>query len=182
MSTESPSIQERLERTIRLRKSTGEAAILVGVFLLGLAAVIYSQLELPLQNPFGAGVGPRLFPQLAGGVMVIMSLYLLVLRLVGRWRGTTNQEILEMEVQDGLRVVVFTAMCLGYMALFESVGFLIATSVLLFLLFVVNGFKRYVLAAALAVGFTIAIYIMFNIALGLPLPAPILDGLFGGLL
>lgn len=182
MATEKSSLRERFDDTIHLRKSTGEAVILLILGALGLFAVVYSQLELPLQNPFGAGVGPRLFPQLSGVIMVLMSVYLLALRLWRRRQNTLDDEVIDIEVQDGLRVLAFIVLCVGYMWVFEDVGFLITTSSLLFLLFITNGFRRYVLAAFLAVGFTVAMYVAFTIALGLPLPAPILRDAFGGLL
>lgn len=148
--------------------------------VLGSFATIYSQLQLPLENPFGAGVGPRLFPQLAGVTMVVMSVYLLILRIRGRKKGTLDDEVITMQVRDGLRVLVFTLLCLGYMAVFEKAGFLVSTTVLLFLLFITNGFRRYVLAGILALGFTLGIYLLFTVGLGLPLPSPVLNDLLGG--
>lgn len=182
MVTEKTWLRERFDDTIRLRKSTGEAAILLILGALGLFAVVYSQTELPLENPFGAGVGPRLFPQLAGAVMVLMSVYLLALRLWRRRRNELDDEVIDMEVQDGLRVLAFIVLCVGYMLAFEDYGFLATTSSLLFLLFITNGFQRYILAAFLAVGLTVAMYIAFTIALGLPLPAPVLRDAFGVIL
>lgn len=182
MGSKANSLQDGVDGTLRLRKSTGEAAILVLLGVLGMFAVIYSQLTLPLENPFGAGVGPRLFPQLAGAVMVAMSLYLLSLRLWRRRKGTLDEDVVEMEIQDGTRVVAFIMLCAGYMYLFEELGFGVTTSVLLFSLFVVNGFRRYLLAAVLAVGFTVVIYLVFTTALGLPLPSPLLRDLLTGVI
>lgn len=186
MTTEGISLQEQedetVDQTIELRKSTGEAAILLLLGALGVFTVVYSQMELPLENPFGAGVGPRLFPQLAGAVMVLMSAYLLALRFWRRRRGTIDDEIVEIGVGDGLRVLTFIALCVGYMAVFEDVGFFVTTSAVLFLMFVTNGFRRYALAATIAVGVALGIYLVFTVGLGLPLPAPVLDEHIGGLL
>lgn len=186
MTTEGMSLQEQddetVGETIRLRKSTGEAAILLLLGALGVFTVVYSQMELPLQNPFGAGVGPRLFPQLAGAVMVLMSAYLLALRFWRRRRGTIDDEIIEIGVRDELRVLTFIALCVGYMLAFEEIGFFVTTSVALFLMFITNGFRRYAVAIVTAVGVTIGIYLMFTVALGLPLPAPVLDEFIGGYL
>lgn len=182
MATEQLPLHERVNRTISLQKRTGEAVILVGLGVLGLFTVVYSQLTLPLDNPMGAGVGPRLFPQLAGATMILMSVYLLGERFYRRRQNTVEDETIEMEVQDILRVLVVIVISAGYMILFESLGFLIATSAVLFLLFVTNGLSRPVLAAVLAVGFTVTIYLMFRVALKLPLPAPILNEIFAGVL
>lgn len=186
MTTEGISLQEQVDETvdetIHLRKSTGEAAILVVLGALGVFAVVYSQQELPLENPFGAGVGPRLFPQLAGAVMVLMSVYLLGLRFWRRRNGNLDDEVIELEVRDSIRVLAFIALCVAYMSLFEDVGFFVTTSVVLFLMFVTNGFRRYLVAAVTAVGITLAIYLLFTVGLALPLPAPALDGLIGGAL
>lgn len=182
MATESLSPRKWISGTVRLRKSTGETAVLVLLGVLGAFAVVYSQLNLPLQNPFGAGVGPRFFPQLAGGVMLVMSVYLLVLQTWRRRTGRLDEEVLEMETRDIARVGVFIILTIGYMLIFVDVGFLVATSIFLFLLFITNGMRRYVLAAVLAIGFTIGMYFVFTVALGLPVPAPILSDLFGGVL
>ncbi|WP_336021646.1 tripartite tricarboxylate transporter TctB family protein [Halobellus salinisoli] len=182
MELDANTFRDRLDRTLRLRKSTGEIAIVILLGVLGLFAAIYSQLNLPLENPFGAGVGPRLFPQVAGVTMVAMSVYLLVLRLWRRRKGTIDDEVVEMNVRDGLRVFVFIVLCAGYMWVFEAVGFGVSTVALLFLLFVTNGFRRYILAAVLAIAFTFGIYLIFTTALGLPLPSPILRDVTTGIL
>lgn len=182
MATESFSPQKWFSGTIRLRKSTGEAAILVLLGILGVFAVVFSQLGLPSENPLGAGVGPRFFPQLAGAVMMIMSVYLLVLQIWQRRNGTLDEEVIEMEARDVIRVSIFIVLSIGYMLVFEEIGFLVATSIFLFLLFITNGLRRYIFAAILAIGFTIGIYFIFTVVLGLPVPAPILTDLFGGIL
>lgn len=166
-------------KSIRIRKSTGEAAILMLLGGLGVFAVAYSQLNLPLENPFGAGVGPRLFPQLAGTIMILMSMYLLGLLGWRRQRGTLDDEVMELNVGDHIRVASVLVFVLGYMAVFQALGFLAATAGFLFLSFVTLGFRRYVLAVAIAVLATIAIYLVFGIGLGMSLPAPILDNLGG---
>ena len=181
MGTKANSDRGQLDATISLRKSTGEAGIVVLLGALGLFAIVYSQLNLPLQNPFGAGVGPRLFPQVAGVTMVVMSAYLLTLRIWRRWKGELDDELVEMQVRDALRVSAFVLLCIGYMALFETIGFGVTTAVLLFLLFITNGFRRYLLAAALAIAFTVGIYLVFTTALGLPLPSPLLRDLIVGI-
>lgn len=182
MEFEANSFRERLDKTVHLRKSTGEVAILVLLGILGAFAAIYSQLNLPLENPFGAGVGPRLFPQLAGVTMVVMSVYLLSLRLWRRRKGEMDDELVEMQVRDGLRVLAFILLCAGYMLVFEAIGFGVSTAALLFLLFLINGFRRYLVAAVLAVAFTVAIYLLFTTGLGLPLPSPLLRDLISGML
>ncbi|NIC01024.1 tripartite tricarboxylate transporter TctB family protein [Halobacterium sp. R2-5] len=182
MEFKANTVRERLDETIHLRKSTGEIAILVLLGVLGAFAAIYSQLNLPLENPFGAGVGPRLFPQLAGVTMVLMSVYLLSIRLWRRRRKELDDKIVEMQVRDGLRVLTFILLCAGYMLVFENIGFGVSTTALLFLLFMTNGFRRYLLAAVLAIGFTVAIYLVFTTGLGLPLPSPLLRDLITGVL
>jgi hypothetical protein len=113
--------------------------------------------------------------------MVVMSAYLLTLRLWRRWKGELDDELVEMQVRDALRVSAFVLLCIGYMALFETIGFGVTTAVLLFLLFITNGFRRYLLAAVLAIAFTVGIYLVFTTALGLPLPSPLLRDLIVGI-
>lgn len=174
------SYSEQVDGTIRVRKSSGELGILVLLGVLGLFTVVYSQLELPIENPFGAGVGPRLFPQLAGAVMILMSVYLIVQYLWRRRRGTLNDEVIEMRYRDMIRVAAICFLAVAYMLTFNTVGFLITTTAVLFTSFVVLGFQRYVLGFVLAIAFTLAIYLGFTGGLGLPLPDPILGELLGG--
>lgn len=182
MESEANTFRERLDETVHLRKSTGEITILVLLGVLGAFAAIYSQMNLPLENPFGAGVGPRLFPQLAGVTMVLMSVYLLSLRLWRRRKRELDDEVVEMQVRDGLRVLTFILLCAGYMLVFETIGFGVSTAALLLLLFLVNGFRRYLVAAVLAVASTVGIYLVFTTGLGLPLPSPLLRDLITGVL
>jgi putative tricarboxylic transport membrane protein len=170
-------LSEGTSKTVHLRKSTGEAIVLVFLGVLGLFAMVYSQLYLPLENPFGAGVGPRLFPQLAGTVMMLMSVYLLSLLGWRRHRGTLEDEVMELDIDDHIRVVAVIVLVVGYMAVFNAAGFLLATSSVLFSIFVTLGYRHYIAAGGLALGLTLAIYALFDIALGMPLPAPILGGI-----
>lgn len=169
-----------VSRTIHIRKSTGEAAVLVLLGSLGVFAVVYSQQNLPLENPFGGGIGPRLFPQLAGSVMILMSVYLLSLLGWRRHTGTLDDEVMDLDVDDHVRVGMMIVFVFGYMSLLEDIGFLVTTMSILLLTFVTLGFRRYILAGVLALGFTLAIYALFSVGLGMPLPAPYLDELFQG--
>lgn len=173
--------EQRTPESVRIRKSTGEAAILVLLGTLGAFAVVYSQVNLPFENPFGAGVGPRLFPQLAGAIMILMSVYLLALLAWRRRTGALeDDEVMELDVADHVRVGAVVAYVVGYMLFLRTVGFLVATTVVLFVTFATLGFRRYVFGFVLAVVFTVAIYALFSLALGMSLPAPYLDALFQG--
>lgn len=168
----------RLQGNLQVRKSSGELVILAFLGVLGCYVTVWSELNLPAKNPFGAGVGPRLFPQTAGVVMMLLSLYLVLRFLWQRRRGTldSDNEIMELQYRDVTRVIGFTALIVAYILIFPIVGFVITTTVMLFVGFTLLGSRRFALNVILSVVLSIGIYIVFTTLLHLPLPVPVLGG------
>lgn len=169
---------EAFARPVQIRKSTGELVILVLLGLLGVFVYIWAGQNLPAENPFGAGMGPRVFPQLAGGTMTLVSAYLILRFLWRRRRGVMDEDVIEMRIGDVVRVVVFLGLIVGYLQLFSVVGVFATTVVFLFLTITILGFRRYVITLVVSILFTLLVYVVFTEFLGLPLPDPVLEGVF----
>ena len=109
--------------------------------------------------------------------MMTLSVYLCIKTLWHRRRGTLDDETLEIPYRNLGRVTAFILLITTYMSLFTEIGFFITTIALLFVGFTLLGFRRYVISLPLSVFLTVAIYIVFNNLLNLPLPSPILEGI-----
>lgn len=172
------SLTETFARPVQIRKSTGELVILVLLGLLGVFVYIWAGQNLPAENPFGAGMGPRVFPQLAGVTMAVVSAYLVVRFFWRRRRGIMDDEIIEMRIGDVARVVAFLALIVGYLQLFTVVGVFATTVAFLFLTITMLGFRRYAVTLIVSILFTLLVYVVFTEFLGLPFPDPILREVF----
>ena len=114
-----------------------------------------------------------------GGVIALIGLGGVVNLLMKRAlpRETSSQE----PWMRGMvvRVAGVVLLLIIYVVLFERIGFLVLTSVLMAILF--GGFAgiRWISAIALAVTLSAANYVLFKLALGTQLPAGILAGILG---
>lgn len=173
-----------LSRTLRVKKATGELGILATLGLLGIYIVMWSESNLPEAgstfggSQSGVSIGPRFFPQIAGATMAVVSAYLIVRYVWRRRNGTLDDELVEMKVQDLLRVLAYFALIVSYLVLFRSAGFFIATTGLLFvsisMLGRARGLADLATALGLSVAFAVLVYVLFVLFLKLPVPDPIL--------
>jgi putative tricarboxylic transport membrane protein len=117
-------------------------------------------------------LGPKAFPALVGGGLILSAL-LLLLETWTKRRALTDLRT-EPRGKDQahlvlslVAMVVWTAI---YYFVFERLGYLIATP--LFLLGLLSFFHKghHVTNLLVAFGFTAAVYLLFSILLGVPLP------------
>jgi putative tricarboxylic transport membrane protein len=109
-------------------------------------------------------LGPSTFPYLLGAVLAITGLYLLI-RPDAPAVWPDPRHLLQM----GLIVVVLVA----YAGLLEWLGFLIATTLTVFVLSWRLG-ARPLIAVLTGIGVSLAVYGLFDMLLELPLPAGLL--------
>jgi putative tricarboxylic transport membrane protein len=117
--------------------------------------------------------GPGLLPLLAGGVVGLLSLLLMVTGTLKKERGGGSVK----ELWTGAswkKVVVVSASLLLYAAFLARLGFLIATFVLMTLLFGILGKWRLWVRAIAAIVTVLAVYIVFHVFLDLQLPQGLL--------
>ncbi|HZS32860.1 MAG TPA: tripartite tricarboxylate transporter TctB family protein [Methylomirabilota bacterium] len=139
----------------------GERALGAGFVLVGIAAAA-------LATGFGQGTetgGPtaRFFPVLLGLLTTGLGAAIALRAPSGAAAVTPPEGLLR---ALGTLVVLF-----AYLAVFERLGFLLATAPSLALLLVVFGERRWPVVASVAVVATAAAYAVFAVWLGVPLPA-----------
>jgi putative tricarboxylic transport membrane protein len=143
-----------------------------------IVAAIYLRADFALPSArIGDPLGPKAFPALVGGGLVLSGLLL----LLETWNKRRALRDTRVEPRSGDRkhvalvlvgMIVWTGV---YYYVFESVGYPIATPI--FLLGLLSYFNRgrYVTNVLVAVCFTAAVYLLFSILLGVPLPTGPLD-------
>ena len=138
--------------------------MIASFFFLILGALVLISVPLTIQDPGVSVMGPRVFPYFIGACMVILSLALMLTTIVKHRKaggadstGTfASEEERKRALRDELRALLLAAVILVYAALFQILGLLAATVILL--IFRVKKIWAYpvVYAAAVAIwaGFT----------------------------
>lgn len=144
-------------------RGLGTAAALVGLAAIGLAW------GLP-DDTLTGGPGTRLLPLILGSLMTVFG-------------GAVALRPAQLAPAAGARgaAVPITVMALlGYALALERLGFIPTTAALLALLLVAYGERRWPVVAAVALGLTVATYLVFATWLKVPLPQGLLgQGLLG---
>ncbi len=131
-----------------------------GVFLLLLgSALLYGGLS--LEVPFSYDpLGPTTFPVIIGGMLVLLSLIVIA----------KPQTIAFPSTQVNLKTTAIIVLLVIYQASFSILGFLVATTLLVF--FLSKIFKGTTLQAiGSGIGVSLVVYGLFGYLLEVPLPA-----------
>lgn len=171
------------DREITFSVRSGELALLLSFGVLGVYAVISSQ-GLPATAPLQPeAIGPRLFPLVTGLGMIVTSLWLLVTNVVAQRRDESKESaMLELQGKDILRVLAYLATVSGYLLILRTVGYLIATLVLLAFMARLLKYENPAKIVLFSVIVTIGLYVFFVGFLSVALPDPILGPLLGGII
>ncbi|MFG1704610.1 tripartite tricarboxylate transporter TctB family protein [Nonomuraea sp. M3C6] len=123
------------------------------------------------------GIGPRFFPMLVGGAMVLVGLFY-VIDVVRGGRGDPEEsEDVDVEAPTDWRSVgLVSGIFLAFAALLNVLGWIIAASLLFFGLSVALGAEHKLRAAVVAAVMGIATYLLFVKGLGVSLPGGPLSG------
>lgn len=124
-------------------------------------------------------LGQAGFPQALAAVGVACTLVILG-RSVWRWRAERRQHTVSLRRAWQWRPWVLWGMGLLYVLTLRPIGFAVATPVLIFLGLLVIGIRRMPMAIGVAAGAAIALYLIFDVFLGVSLPAGVLIERFGG--
>ncbi len=139
----------------------GEAALGGGVLVLGLFIAFETTRGL---GPTSAVVGPALFPYLIAAGLVIVGASLLREAVFGHIAHEGGFEL------DWRAVGLVSAGLVVQMLLLESLGWIVATTVLFLAATLAFGSRRLVLDVGIGVVLTSLAFVMFNYGLGLNLP------------
>jgi putative tricarboxylic transport membrane protein len=139
------------------------------------AAYFYATAQIPSLE-IGDPLGPKAFPRLLGAGLVLTAIMLLV-ELLGAKRRTAELADDTPSEQRGhywviTAVVVWTGL---YYALFETLGYILATTVFLLVLMAYFHPKRWLTNVLTTVIFSVATYALFVKALGVTLAPGILS-------
>jgi putative tricarboxylic transport membrane protein len=142
----------------------GEAALGGGVLALGLFVAV--QTALIKVAPSNATIGPRLFPFLVAGGLIVVGALLLREALFGD--VAHERDGLEL---DWPAVALVSAGLIAQMLLLETLGWILATTLLFVAVARAFADRRLVLNAAIGLVLTSLAFVLFNQGLGLNLPA-----------
>jgi putative tricarboxylic transport membrane protein len=139
-----------------------------------IVAAIYLHADAGLPTArIGDPLGPKAFPALVGGGL-ILSAILLLLETWSKRRARADTRVEPRSREEKhlyLVMVAMVAWAAVYYYFFETVGYLLATPVFLFGLLCYFNPRKHLTNALVALGFTAVVYLLFSILLGVPLPA-----------
>jgi putative tricarboxylic transport membrane protein len=139
---------------------------ITGAILLALAAAFGLHARSFRTNFLTDPLGPQAWPMMLAGLLALLSVYLLVRPDSGAvW---PKRVVL-------LRQLVLVAALVGYALVLEPVGFVASTFLIVGFMALLLG-ARWWQAGLTGVASSLALYLLFNSVLGLPLPGGILFG------
>src|SRR5262245_23460631 len=132
-----------------------------GLFVIGGAAVFALSGDLPWGSMAMPGAG--MMPKLALGLMIVFGLVLIV-------RAGESPPFAEIEWSDLSHAALVTIVTAVVVALYTWLGFIIAMTLLMFVLLVPIERQNILYATAYSVGVTVLAYVLFSLLLKAPLP------------
>ncbi len=150
---------------------TGLSAVLIGV------AYGWGAWSLP-RATFGNPTGHIVYPVLLGVLMTLLGLALVVKELLAKGpRSPKDSPRFGTLTRHGREIALTIGASLAYALAFEPLGYVISTILYLgAVLFLVNGRIKVARTVIVAVAFSVGVYVLFSVLLGIQLPRmPILD-------
>ena len=138
-------------------------------FVLG---VVYTTATFMLPDAsVGRAYEPKIFPMMLGFALIILSLSLLAREFKAQ-KTEQKKEKLPLYKEAGFRKILLTCLfSVIYAMLFDKIGYVISTVIFLELeLVLFNGRKNWKVNTAVALLFSLFIYIVFSKLLGVYLP------------
>ncbi|TMS00703.1 tripartite tricarboxylate transporter TctB family protein [Nonomuraea basaltis] len=123
------------------------------------------------------GIGPRFFPMLVGGAMVLVGLFYVIDVVRGGHGDPEESEDIDANAPADWRSVgLVSGIFLAFAALLNVLGWIIGASLLFFGLSVALGAEHKARAAGVSVIMGIVTYLLFVKGLGVTLPGGPLEG------
>ncbi|UBU11963.1 tripartite tricarboxylate transporter TctB family protein [Nonomuraea gerenzanensis] len=117
------------------------------------------------------GIGPRFFPMLVGGAMVIVGLFYVADVLRGGHGDPEESEDVDASAPTDWRsLALVSGIFLAFAALLDLLGWIVGASLLFFGLSVALGAEHKLRAAVIAVVLGVTTYLLFVNGLGVNLP------------
>ena len=157
-----------------MRRSGAEIALSLGVVALGIGIAAVTA-TLPSEGGY-AGIGPNFIPAVVGAGIILLGVWLSIQAFSTGWRDVAEHQ----EVFEKNPFLWVTAGLFAHMALIGWAGFVIAGTVLFTCVARGFGSRRLIRDLAIALVFTLAIYLFFVKLLNVGLPAGWLAPVLGG--
>ncbi|MEU6784499.1 tripartite tricarboxylate transporter TctB family protein [Nonomuraea angiospora] len=123
------------------------------------------------------GIGPRFFPMLVGGAMVLIGLFYVADVIRGGHGDPEESEDVDVEAPTDWRSVgLVSGIFLAFTALLNVLGWIIGASLLFFGLSLALGAEHKTRTAVISVVVGLATYLLFVKGLGVALPGGLLAG------
>ncbi|MFG6195785.1 tripartite tricarboxylate transporter TctB family protein [Nonomuraea sp. JJY05] len=123
------------------------------------------------------GIGPRFFPMLVGGAMVLIGLFYVVDVIRGGHGDPEESEDVDVDAPTDWRSVgLVSGIFLAFTALLNVLGWIIGASLLFFGLSLALGAEHKGRSAVISVVVGLATYLLFVKGLGVALPGGLLAG------
>jgi putative tricarboxylic transport membrane protein len=155
-------------------RSRAEVALSLGVIALGIGVAAVTA-TLPSEGGY-AGIGPNFIPAVVAAGIIALGIWLSAEACTGGWRDAAPHE----EVFEKSPFLWVSAGLFAHMALIGWAGFIVAGTVLFACVARGFGSRRVARDVAIALVFTIGIYLFFVKLLNVGLPAGWLAPILGG--
>ncbi|MGI5273853.1 tripartite tricarboxylate transporter TctB family protein [Nonomuraea sp. CA-218870] len=166
------SPEEAADKRGRWRPELGLALVVLGLGVL----VVVGTLDVSAAAS-RLGPGPRFFPMLVGGAMILIGLFYVADVLRGGHGDPEESEDVDAAAPADWRGVgLVSGVFLAFTAVLDVLGWVIAGSLLFFGLSVALGAEHRLRAAVIAMVLATGTYLVFVKGLGVTLPAGLLSG------
>lgn len=156
------------------KRLPGELTFMVLIVLFS-AFMLWTSYQI---SRFDSLSSPGFFPMVCAATMLVTGLMSLVKTARSRLALEPDQSVFQQFVQKlaPMTLVLFTALIVAYMLLLEVLGFIVASYLFLLLSMQVLGSKRWGLNLVVSAGMLAAIFVVFQTAFSVVLPAGTLVG------
>jgi putative tricarboxylic transport membrane protein len=144
-------------------------AMLAAIVMVVAAIYLVMDAHLPTAR-IGDPLGPKAFPSLVGGGLILSALLLLFETWKKRRALVDSKDDARTEPNHVLLLLAMVAWTALYFFCFERLGYPIATPLFLLGLLSVFNRGRHGVNLAVALGFTAVVYLLFSTFLGVPMP------------
>jgi len=147
--------------------------LLLGIIMLAVSIVYFvaaTMIEIKIQT----AINSRYIPYLLAGIAFILG----ILQCINGYKAVKNYKETEKEPSDTKSVIIMFFLIVVYCATLKTIGFLISTSVLMFLQMIllcpINKKRNLPLFAFISIVSTVIMYYAFRLGLNLMLPSGLL--------
>lgn len=152
---------------------SGELALALGVIGFGVVLIVQTMgIEV---SPGYARVGPRVFPWIISGALIVLGLWLARDAIVGQWVAEDSAPSAPEFDWQAFLLIGFGLIV--HMILIDRLGFIIASTVLFVCVTTAFGNRHWLRSLAIGVVLSTVVYIGFDYGLDLGLPAGVLEGI-----